>query len=70
MGGLFAVSKNLTPQPPSLQGKGEYERKFFFLKLAPLLLGEGLGRGLIFPGKGDKLAPLLDGQGFHGIVEI
>ena len=31
---LLANSENLTPQPPSLQGKGEPD--------SPLLLGEGL----------------------------
>jgi len=34
----LATSKNLTPQPPSLQGKGEQD--------TPLLLGEGQGEGL------------------------
>jgi enoyl-CoA hydratase len=37
----FATRTDLTPQPPSLRGKGEIE--------APLLSGEGLGRGLQTP---------------------
>jgi BirA family biotin operon repressor/biotin-[acetyl-CoA-carboxylase] ligase len=36
----LGMLKNLTPQPPSLGGKGE-------LDLAPPALGEGLGRGLL-----------------------
>ncbi len=36
-------AKNLTPQPPSLRRKGEKESDL--LALAPLPLGEGLGRG-------------------------
>ncbi|HBE20843.1 MAG TPA: hypothetical protein DEG17_04940 [Cyanobacteria bacterium UBA11149] len=65
--------KNLTPQPPSLQGKGEHE--IFLLSSSPdragagggvkyyplLLAGEGLGEGL-------NITPLsLQGRGREGV---
>lgn len=44
--------KNLTPQPPSLQGKGEQKReggtkKKRASRKAPLLAGEGFGEGSV-----------------------